>query len=77
MIAECSDDVVIAAFTDGPKDKDFVKSLYLNHPEYFYDIMDRAKDHMIVDEALQSTNDEAPQFLLPRRQSKERGSQEA
>lgn len=59
-VRDSSDDVVVAAFPNGFKDKDFVKSLYLNPPVYFDDTMDRAKDHMIVDEVLQSTDDEAP-----------------
>lgn len=52
--------MALVAFTNGLKDIDLVKSLYLNPLEDFDFIMDRPKDHMIVDEALKSTDDEAP-----------------
>lgn len=54
--------MAVAAFTNGLKDKELVKSLYLNPPEDFDDIMYKEKDHMIVDEALHSTDDKAPEL---------------
>lgn len=41
-IRDCSSDVAVAAFTIGLKYNDLVRFPYLNHPENFVDIMDRA-----------------------------------
>src|SRR5204863_9669468 len=65
-IGDCSEDVAIAAFTNGVKDKDLVRSLYERPPEDFDDIMNRARSHMLTNEALQSQKEDSP----PPRQSK-------
>lgn len=59
-MGDCSDDVAMAAFTKGFRDKDLIKLLYNKPPEDFEDIMSGAKTHMLTNEALQSTDDEAP-----------------
>lgn len=53
-IGDCSDNVAVAAFTNDLKDIDLMKTLHLNPLKDFNDIIDMAKDHMAVDEALQS-----------------------
>lgn len=67
--------MAVDAFTNGLKDKDLVKSLYLNPPEDFDDIMDKAKDHMKVDEVMQSIDDEALQSTCNKKTKKEKGEQ--
>lgn len=48
-----------AAFTDSLMDKDLVKFLYLNFLKNFDDIMNKARDLVTVDKALQFTDNEA------------------
>lgn len=52
--------MVVATFTNDLKDKELVRILYLNLHKDFDDIMVRVNDPMILVEALQSTDDEAP-----------------
>src|SRR5206468_1182256 len=59
-IGDCSEDVAIAAFTNGVKDKDLIRSLYERSPEDFDDIMNRARSYMLMNEALQPQKDESP-----------------
>src|SRR3954464_13634004 len=65
-IGDCSEDVAIAAFTNGVKDKDLIRSLYERPPEDFNDIMNRARSHMLTNEDLQSQKEDSP----PPKQSK-------
>lgn len=53
--------MVVAASANGLKDTNLVMSLYLNPLKDFENIMDMTIDHMIMDEALQSFGNEAPQ----------------
>src|SRR3954462_12325437 len=57
-IGDCSEDVAIAAFTNGVKDKDLVRSLYERPPVDFDDIMNRARSYMLTNEALQPQREE-------------------
>lgn len=52
--------MAVIASTKGLKDKDLARFLYLNPLENFDDIMDRAEDHMLVNEALQSIDNDTP-----------------
>src|SRR5438270_4848634 len=65
-IGDCSEDVAMASFMNGVKDKDLIRSLYERPPEDFDDIMNRARSHMLTNEALQSQKEDSP----PPRQSK-------
>lgn len=44
--------MITVAFTNGLKDQDLVKSLYLNPPDDFNNIIESAKKHVIVDATL-------------------------
>lgn len=57
-IDDYSDNIVIATFTNGLRDRDLVKSLYKRQPKSFDDVMTRAKAHMLAKEAIHSLSDE-------------------
>src|SRR5205809_4557128 len=65
-IGDCSEDVAVAAFTNGVKDKDLIRSLYERPPEDFDDIMNSARSYMLTNEALQPQKEDSS----PPRQSK-------
>lgn len=50
------------------KNKDLIRSLYLTPPEDFDSTMRKAKDHMLAEEALDSSNNEEQD--LPQKQQK-------
>lgn len=52
---DCSEDVAMVAFTNKIKDKDLIKSLYIEPPEDFDDIMDHEKTYILANEALSSS----------------------
>lgn len=57
----CSDDVAMVAFTADlkkSKNKDPIRLLYLTPPENFDSIMRRAKNYILADEALDSSDNE-------------------
>lgn len=59
-VESCSDDVAMTTFTKGlkkRKNKNLVRSLYLNPPEDFNSTMAWAKDFMLANEALDSSKD--------------------
>src|SRR3954471_8730360 len=70
-VENCSDDVAIAAFTNGLKEKDLVKSLYKHPPEDFDGVMSRAKTYMVAGEAMQTSSDDEPP-----KKSQKRGREE-
>jgi hypothetical protein len=49
---DCSDKVAIAAFTNGLRDKDLVKSLYRRQPTSFDDLMMQARSHMLASKVI-------------------------
>lgn len=55
-VGGCSEDVVMASFTNGLKDKDMIKSLYTQPHEDFENIMRRVKTYTRPDEQI---NEEA------------------
>src|SRR5436190_6734854 len=65
-IGDCSEDVAMATFMNGVKDRDLIRSLYERPAEDFDDVMNRARSHMLTNEALQSQKEDS----LPPRQSK-------
>src|SRR3954465_7444020 len=65
-IEDCSEDVAMAAFMNGVKDRDLIRSLYERPPEDFDDVINRARSRMLTNEALQSQKEDSP----PPRQSK-------
>lgn len=74
-VEDCGGDVAMAAFTKGFNDKDHVKFLYLNPFKDFDEIMNRAKDHLIVNKALQFTDDNVPLPSFGKKAKKQNGAQ--
>src|SRR3954471_3819892 len=66
-VEDCSDDVAIAAFTNGLKEKDLIKSLYKHPPKNYDGVMSRAKTYMVAEEAMQFSSDEEPSKKIQKR----------
>lgn len=64
----------MATFTNGLKDKDLIKSLYIEPPEDLDKIMDHAKTYMLSNEALRSSDDEVHDSIEKSR-NKPKGSE--
>lgn len=62
-MGDCTDNIVLEAFTNGLKDKDLIRSLYTHPSEDFDDIMSQTKTYMIANEVLHSSNDETSDLM--------------
>lgn len=63
----------MAAVTNGLRDLDLVKFLYINRQEDYDDTMDRAKTYMLANEALHSSGDEVRMPFLKQEKNFEKG----